>query len=151
MVAQISCRTIALRAIGKVMKLNFQYSHHSRTESEDRAVSSNEEVFAAFDDFDWVGESAKATKIGKCSPTLSVISIPNEKMIWFSSYESGSNIHFISQCLFPGEVSAWFGLGKKMGTVSLQVDWFSQNQARKALEFYLAEEFDELRAHYKGA
>jgi hypothetical protein len=129
--------------------LKFQYAHNSHDESETRANVRSEEALQAFDTFDWQGESEKASKIQKCSPTLSVIGDKGH-LIWLSSVAYGDTVQFVSECNFPGEVSSWFGLSKKQGIVNLDADWFSLTQARAALELYLKNNYDQLKSHYKG-
>lgn len=130
------------------MKLNFQYAHHAHSESEDRAVTSQSEVLAAFDEFDWSGEVTKADTLQKCAPTLSVIFKNNEEFIWVSAYGDSTSPAFMSECHFPGEVSTWFGLSKKQGTVNLSADAFSLQHARKAIEAFLSKNHNILRELY---
>ena len=133
------------------MKLNFQYAHHSHEESETVAGASPSQALAAFDDFDWYGESVKANELKKCSPTLSLIAEPDKKLIWVSSYGDRNHVQFVSDCHFPGEVSAWFGLKKKMGIVNLHSSSFSIEQARTVLELFGAGKFEQLRGHYNAS
>ena len=133
------------------MKLNFQYAHHAHDESESRLISSPEEALMAFDEFDWVGEAEKANELQKCSPTLSVLLQSQENMIWVSSYGNKSNLNFVSECRFLGEVSGFLGFGKKQGNVSLHSGSFTKNQARQAISLFVAGSHDELRTLYKNA
>jgi hypothetical protein len=130
------------------MKLNFQYAHHSHSESEDRNIKTSSDALSAFDEFDWSGEVKKASELEKCSPTLSVIIKSDEEYVWVSGYSDNDNPIFVSECFFPGEVSAWFGFSKKQGTVNLSADAFSLKQARKAIEYFISKDHSSLRELY---
>lgn len=130
------------------MELNFQYAHHSHDESETKSNVGLNEVIEAFDEFDWFGEVTKANVLKKCSPTLSILRNGTEEILWVSGYGSESNIEFVSECNFPGEVSKWFGLSKGKGIVNLSAQSFSKSQARKAIEFFINKNYEDLRKLY---
>ncbi|TVZ40859.1 hypothetical protein P886_0192 [Alteromonadaceae bacterium 2753L.S.0a.02] len=130
------------------MKLNFQYADNSHNESVEKVIASAPDALAAFDNFDWRGEVKKAEVLKKCSPTLTVILEDDVEFVWVSAYGDSENPIFISECNFPGEVSAWFGLSKKQGTVSLSSDSFSSKQARQVIECFLSRSHDLLRELY---
>ncbi|VUD67649.1 hypothetical protein TDB9533_03909 [Thalassocella blandensis] len=130
------------------MDLNYQFAHHSHSESETKSSVSSEEVIAAFDNFNWPNEVEKANKLHKCSPTLSILANGPEEMVWVSGYGDANNIEFVSECYFPGQVSKLFGLYKGPGTVNLSTQSFSLAQARKAIELFLYKNYDGLRELY---
>ncbi|AQA18788.1 hypothetical protein BST95_11610 [Halioglobus japonicus] len=133
------------------MHLNYQYAHHSHDESEEAGLVDAAGALEAFDTFDWEGQSALAEELEKCSPTLSLITLPKKNMIWVSSFKNGSSLTFVSQCLFPGEKKRWFGLGTKLGTISVDTQNFSTEEARKAIELYVSGNMNELRSLYESA
>lgn len=133
------------------MDLNFQYAHNTHDESETVKDVSTQDALDAFDSFDWIGEANKAIKLQKCAPTLAIIKNGREHMIWVSSCEEDGEVTFVSECLFPGEVSRWFGLSKKQGVVSLHENYFSYDQTRKAITLFLDEDYEGLRALYRNA
>lgn len=118
------------------MNFNYQYSHYSHDESDTVRNVTGEEVMQAFDDFDWYGESEKANELQKCSPTLSVIIDLNSHLIWVSSYGDKNNIQFVSECKIPGRDD-------------LDTQAFSIDDARKAFEYFINEEFDQLKRLYQ--
>ncbi len=92
-----------------------------------------------------------ADRLRKCSPTLSVIYEENEEFAWVSVYNSGSELRFVSEAHFPGEVSSWFGFSKKMGTVSLSHDALSYDQAKEVITLFSAKEYEALKSLYESA
>lgn len=130
------------------MDLNYQYAHNSHDESETKNGVSTAEALNAFEVFDWAGETEKANTLQKCSPTLSVITAPDIEFIWVSAYTESNSIQFVSECNFPGEVSSWFGLSKKQGIVNLHTQSFSAKQAKAAVEFFVARDYNSLRKLY---
>lgn len=133
------------------MELNFQYAHHERDESETKAIHHPNDALAAFDVFDWDGETEKANELQKCSPTLSLLLNSREHMIWVSAWGEPNDFIFVSQCCFPGEVSIFLGFGKKQGTVNLHTSNFSAKEAREAISLFIAGSHEELRNLYKNA
>jgi hypothetical protein len=65
-----------------------------------------------------------------------------------SAFQDNSQLVFIFECHFPGEVSSWFGLFKKLGVVNLHFDGLSKSKARKVLEYFVNKEHDKLRELY---
>lgn len=130
------------------MILYLQFAHHTHDEFEEKNNLSPSEMLQEFDDYDWDAETERALELEKVAPTLSIESRSKDKLIWVSSVGSRGNLEFISECHFPGEVSAWFGFGKKLGVVSLETQTFSKSEARKALELFLNKDFDQLRKQY---
>ncbi|MBY5991125.1 hypothetical protein [Ferrimonas balearica] len=130
------------------MKLNFQYAHHDHSEFEERPCEGAEDALAAFDAFDWHGEAVKANELQKCAPTLAVIRSTDEAVIWVSAYQTDSSLRFVSECRYPGEVSAWFGLVKKPGIVNLGHQTMTPEQARQALRGFLDRDEDALQRLY---
>ncbi|UTW45423.1 hypothetical protein KFE80_00360 [bacterium SCSIO 12696] len=130
------------------MDLNFQYAHHAHSESETTKNVVRSQAEKAFDDFDWVAEAKKADELQKCSPTLTILTNGDKELIWVSAYTNGSTVGFVSECRFPSEVSKWFGLSKKQGTVSLDTDGFSIEQAKRAISLFLDRNFISLREMY---
>jgi hypothetical protein len=133
------------------MLLNYQYAHHKQNESEDFGQVTPQQALEAFDSFDWEGQSSLANELEKCSPTFSLIEVPNKNMIWVSSFSSGSQLTFVSECIFPGEVKRWFGLGSKWGRVGLYTDNFSIESARLAIEYYVSSNTKALSELYASA
>ena len=133
------------------MKLNFQYAHHSHSESEDKKIESASEALKAFDEFDWASEVEKANELQKCSPTLTLSLNGQENMIWVSACGSKNDLSFISECYFPGEVSGFLGFGRKQGIVNLSTGNFSKSQAREAINLLISNSDKELRQIYKNA
>jgi len=133
---------------GETMELNFQYAHHSHDEFETQSNVSSGEALIAFDKFDWEGEVEKANELQKCSPTLSVLINGTEEMVWVSVCGGKSNIQFVSECYFPGEVSKWFGLSKVQGTVNLSNQSLSKVQARMAIDLLVVKNYAGLRELY---
>lgn len=132
----------------KGMKLNFQYAHNTHDESEDVPISNPLDVLIAFDDFDWDLQVEKANRIQKCAPTISLILKADKELIWVSAGGDKQSMFFVSECYFPGEVSAWFGLSKKQGTVRLFTQSFSKETARRALELFINKDNSALRELY---
>lgn len=130
------------------MELNFQFAHHSHDESESKKDVTARQALDAFDQFDWVGEIAKAEEIQKCSPTVAVLVNGKDEMVWVSGYGDLSAPMFASECCFQGEVRKWFGLSKGQGTVSLATQAFTKEQARKAIELLIAKDYQALRELY---
>ncbi|MFL0803855.1 MAG: hypothetical protein K6L81_09055 [Agarilytica sp.] len=130
------------------MDLNFQYAHHLHEESVTKSNVNVSDAIAAFDQFEWESEVNKANELQKCSPTLSVIIDGRDEMVWVSGYGEGSDLQFVSESHFPGEVSKWFGLSKSLGTVNLHTQTFDKAQARKAIELMIAKNYEGLRALY---
>ena len=133
------------------MQLNYQYAHHSHEESETHKIENAQDALIAFDNFDWAAEVEKANELQKASPTITLILGSNEHMIWVSGYGSRDDYSFVSNCNFPGEVSGFLGFGKKMGTVDLDANNFSKEQARAAIELFINGSGNELRSLYKNA
>lgn len=133
------------------MDLNFQYAHNDFSESETESSVSSSRALKAFETFDWIGEAIKANELQKCSPTLTVIREKDKDMIWVSPFERDGTLTFISECYFPGEVSAWFGLSKKQGTVNLSSQNFRIKDAEKAISLFVQNNQAGLRQHYENA
>lgn len=130
------------------MKLNFQYAHNTHDESTDKPISNPSDALVAFDDFDWKNQVEEANKNKKCAPTLSLILEINKEFIWVSVGGERQSMFFVSECHFPGEVSAWFGLSKKQGIVNLFTQSFSKETARKAIELFINKDHAALRKLY---
>ncbi|GAA0860193.1 hypothetical protein [Aliiglaciecola litoralis] len=130
------------------MRLNFQYSNHSHDESEVKSIKDPSQALVYFDQFDWAREAEMANEIQKCSPTLSLIIKEGEEYIWVSAYGDENKLSFVSECHFPGEVSSWFGLSKKLGLVELQAQSFNKQNARTALECFIEKKYDVLKGLY---
>ena len=133
------------------MELNFQYAHHEQKESVSQAITSIDRALVAFDEYDWKGETVKAIELQKCSPTLSLLIDSTDHMIWVSSIGGPDHLLFMSECVFPGQVSRFFGFGKKEGIVALHTDYFTLQQARDAFSLFVRHEHDKLRELYDSA
>ncbi|MEP7706826.1 hypothetical protein [Paraglaciecola sp. 25GB23A] len=130
------------------MKLNFQYAHHAHDESIDKPIANPMDALTAFDNFDWDTQVEDANRLNKCAPTISLVYEKDKKLIWVSAGGDKRSMFFVSECYFPGEVSAWFGFSKKQGTVSLFTQSFSKENARKAIELFIKEDFAALQEFY---
>jgi hypothetical protein len=97
---------------------------------------------------DWDKQVEDAIKLNKCTPTISLIYEKDKKFIWVSAGADKRSMFFVSQCYFPGEVSAWFGFSKKQGTVRLFTQSFSKENARKAMELFISKDYAALREFY---
>lgn len=133
------------------MKLTFQYAHHSHNESEEKIISSPNKALEAFDTFEWLDEVLRANEFQKVSPTLTLTLDGKEHMIWVSAYGDESELQFVSECHFPGQVSGFLGLGKKQGIVKLGASSFKMSQAREAISLFIKNSEIELRSLYKNA
>ncbi|WNO11479.1 hypothetical protein [Teredinibacter sp. KSP-S5-2] len=129
-------------------RLTMEYAHHNHGESEDLGLFGAEEALDYFDKFDWKLEVERANELQRVSPTLSIKDEQNSRLIWLSAYGSSSSHDFVSECSFPGMVSHLFGLVKKNGMVFLHHDGFNRNDARKAIQCFVAWSEDELRRLY---
>jgi hypothetical protein len=130
------------------MKLNFQYAHNTHDESTDKPISNPLDALVAFDDFDWELQVEEAKRNQKCAPTISLILKVDREFIWVSVGGDRQSMFFVSECHFPGEVSAWFGFSKKQGIVNLFTQSFSKENARKAMELFIKKDHAALRALY---
>lgn len=133
------------------MELNFQFSHHSHNDSDTQQISDAKEALQAFDDFDWGSEIQKANQLKKVSPTLTLSLGSNDHMIWVSAFGQEDSYNFVSNCVFPGEVSGFLGFGKKQGVVSLEAGTFTKEQARRAIELFIIGAETDLRNLYENA
>ena len=130
------------------MKLNFQFAHHSHTESETIKVATQSDVLKEFDKFDWLDEAKKASEIQKCAPTFTVIFQDQIEFMWVSCFLEDAQLRLISECNFPGEVSSLFGLVKKQGVINLHSHSFTLNQTREAVGKFLTKDHSALQAMY---
>lgn len=133
------------------MHIYLQYAHHNHDEFEKISSVDTTQVLEQFDCFDWADEIDRANQLQKVAPTLSVESNDKSLLIWVSGIAVNSQIQFISECHFPGEVSSLFGLIKKQGIVTLSTQRFSVEQAQQALTLFMNENFESLRKAYNGA
>ena len=119
------------------MKLSIQLADHEQNESIEYEDATEEQIFEIFSKIDWESETEKANEIKKVSPTITIEDNSGDKLIWFSSVGDKNKIVFYSECGLPGEVSAWFGFSKKMGTVALHTENFSKSDVVEAIRLFL--------------
>lgn len=130
------------------MKGNCQYAHNEVHESESKLIEEPEEALFEFDKFDWSRQLIKANELERCSPTLTVINENPGNFMGVSIYGETNKEKFSSDCHFPGEVPSWFGIAKKKGTITLRTYLFTRNEARKAIELFIKEDYHGLKELY---
>jgi hypothetical protein len=125
-----------------LFKLSIQYARHQHHEF-DESVVFGKDVMQAFDVYDWAGEVLLTETFQRVSPTISVET--DDKLIWVSA----TDLDFISEYTYQGEVDRLFGLWKTAGSITVDTQSFSSAEARRALEFFVAGQHDELLSLYR--
>lgn len=126
--------------------LNYANTPQDQFEVIDGACEKN--VIEIFDAFDWLHEIEMYQERREDFPSITVYVAGEREMITMYARKVEANICFYSQCKFPGEVEWFFGLYKQRGTVTLSCMSFSYEQARNALVFMMAKNYDSLRELY---
>jgi hypothetical protein len=132
------------------MNLTIQRAHHKHNEFDDLGPRSLEESLGEFDKFEWFEECSKVEEYQRVSPTLSLQTSDKSKLIWVSGVLTDhKELEFVSECHYPGVVSAWFGLSQKMGTVNHGAGDFTLEQAREALRLFFLEDYQSVKRLYE--
>ncbi|MFZ5531597.1 MAG: hypothetical protein ACOY4U_11195 [Pseudomonadota bacterium] len=93
------------------------------------------DVLSAFDKINWKVEVAKVEDPELCSPTVAIET--EAGTIWVSGVQSKNGICFISECTFPEETPAFFGLFKMNTMRRLNSESLTPADARRALELFM--------------
>ena len=134
-----------------VFQVSAQYAHQEHTEQIELGVKSPEDVLKCFDEFDWEHQVSEASRLEKVSPTLSVEDAASQRLIWVSGYGDAKFPTFVSECTFTGLKKRLFGLlGEGLGRVELHTDELNLQQARRALELFVANDEAGLRELYEA-
>lgn len=115
--------------------LVIQTASHAIEEADRRPGASRADILDAFDRFNWKVEVAKADELQLSSPTVAVET--GAGTIWVSGIQSEHGVCFISECTFPEEKKALFGLFKVNGTRRLGSESLTPAEARRALELFI--------------
>ena len=120
-------------------------------ESVNLGSMSPESVLRAFDEFDWRGQVAEATRLQGVSPTLSVEDLSGKRLIWVSGYGEPENISFVSEYTVRRPEKSFFGVIERERAIEIgSTQTFTQTQARRALELFAANSESELRSLYES-
>lgn len=115
--------------------LVIQTASHAIDEAGRRADASRADVLSAFDRLNWKVEVAMAADLQLSSPTVAVES--DAGTIWVSGIPSGDGVCFISECSFPQERPAFFGLFTINRMRRLHSETLTAAEARRALALFI--------------
>lgn len=126
--------------------LSLQTSSNSLDESQIAQEVSADDALKAFDSVNWNYETSVAERQMELSPTIALEA--GEWKLWISGVSSEEGVYFISECKFPSEETALFGMLKHKIIKTLDASAFTQADARIALKLFTLGDTDGLTQLY---